>query len=107
VQLKLAPWELLFLEVVARSQRKETVVIGARWYLCSIAAGSHRVKFSGTAGHPNPRLGLWLGADQDLADRTLLASFRCSDPARPPYRDRLERQGICLMLPTAGRSGSA
>jgi hypothetical protein len=77
------------------------------WYICSVAAGSQRVKFSGTAGHPNPRLGLWLWADQDLSDRTPLASFHCSDPAMPQYRDRLERQGVCLMPPTASRSGSA
>jgi hypothetical protein len=77
------------------------------WYLCSIAPGSHRVKFNGTAGHPNPRLGLWLWADQDLAERTPLASFRCSDPAMPQYRDRLERQGICVMPPTTRRSDFA
>ncbi len=77
------------------------------WYICSIAPGSHRVKFSGAAGHPNPRLGLWLWADQDLADQTPLASFRCGDPAMPQYRDRLERQGICVMPPTTRRSDSA
>jgi hypothetical protein len=77
------------------------------WYICNIAPGSHRVKFHGAAGHPNPRLGLWLWADQDLAERTPLASLRCSAPALPQYRDHLERQGICLMPPAAGKAGSA
>jgi hypothetical protein len=70
-----------------------------RWYLCSIAPGAHRVEFRGTAGHPDPRLGLWLWAEQDLAERMPLASFHCSEPALPQYRDRLDRQGICLTGP--------
>ena len=77
------------------------------WYICNVAPGSHRVKFSGTTGHPNPRLGLWLWAEQELAERRPLASFRGSDPAMPQYRDRLERQGICLMPSTARKPGSA
>ena len=32
LRLDLAPWELLFLEIVPRSEVKETVVMGARWY---------------------------------------------------------------------------
>ena len=32
LRLDLAPWELLFLEIVPRSELKETVVMGARWY---------------------------------------------------------------------------
>jgi len=28
----MAPWELLFLEIVPRAELKETVAIGARWY---------------------------------------------------------------------------
>jgi len=32
VSLQLAPWELLFLEVVPRASLKEAVAIGARWY---------------------------------------------------------------------------
>ncbi|MCU0917032.1 MAG: hypothetical protein MUC88_21085 [Planctomycetes bacterium] len=77
------------------------------WYICRVAAGSHQVRFRGTAGHPNPRLGLWLWADQELAQRTPVASARGSEPAMPQYRDRLERQGMCLQPPTAGRPASA
>lgn len=32
ITLKLAPWELLFLEIVPRSDLKEPVVLGGRWY---------------------------------------------------------------------------
>ncbi len=32
IALSLAPWELLFLEIVPRAELKEPVVIGARWY---------------------------------------------------------------------------
>jgi hypothetical protein len=65
------------------------------------------MRVSGIAGHPNPRLGLWVWADHDRSERTQLASFRCSDPVMPQYRDRLEHQGICLMPPTLGKSDSA
>ncbi|MDD4869198.1 MAG: hypothetical protein PHR77_01460 [Kiritimatiellae bacterium] len=71
------------------------------WYICSVPSGSHRIKFSGTAGHPNPRLGLWIWADYELIDRMYLASVHCSDSVMPQYRDRLERQGVCLMPPKA------
>lgn len=37
VRLELAPWELLFLEIVPRPELKETVAIGARWYGGSMA----------------------------------------------------------------------
>jgi hypothetical protein len=32
IRLRLAPWELLFLEVTPRSQLSEPVAVGARWY---------------------------------------------------------------------------
>ena len=32
VTLRLAPWELVFLEVVPRAELREPVVVGARWY---------------------------------------------------------------------------
>jgi hypothetical protein len=32
VSLKLAPWELLFLEIMPRAELREAVAIGARWY---------------------------------------------------------------------------
>ena len=32
ITLRLAPWELIFLEIVPRTELREPVVIGARWY---------------------------------------------------------------------------
>lgn len=40
VRLRMAPWEVLFLEIVPRTELKETVVIGARWYRESADATS-------------------------------------------------------------------
>jgi len=37
VRLRLAPWELLFLEVTPRSRLRETVVLGGRWYRDAVA----------------------------------------------------------------------
>ncbi|HWQ57176.1 MAG TPA: hypothetical protein VN442_26045 [Bryobacteraceae bacterium] len=40
VRLRMAPWEVLFLEIVPRTELRETVVIGARWYRESADATS-------------------------------------------------------------------
>ncbi len=69
------------------------------WYICNLPGGSHRFNFRGTAGHPNPRFGLWVWADSELTDRMRLVSIRCSDPAMPQYLPHLERQGVCLVPP--------
>ena len=67
------------------------------WYLCDVGSGLHRVRFQGAAGQPKPRLGLWVWADYELADCAQHTPVLCVDPAMPQYRDRIERQGICLM----------
>jgi hypothetical protein len=69
------------------------------WYLANVDRGSHRVKFQGMAGHSKPRLGLWAWADHDLDGNTQPVSVRCGEPAMPQYRDRIERQGECLLPP--------
>jgi hypothetical protein len=71
------------------------------WYLCNVDRGSHRVKFQGTAGHSGPRLGLWAWTDRDLAETMQRAPVPCADPDMPQYRDRIERQGVCLLPPAA------
>ncbi|MDO8539690.1 MAG: hypothetical protein Q7S40_04555, partial [Opitutaceae bacterium] len=73
------------------------------WYIGNVPPGSHRIKFSGAAGHPNPRLALWVWADHQLADEQQITSSFCSDPAMPPYRERIERHGTCIMRPAALR----
>ena len=74
------------------------------WYLCPVARGSHRVKFSGVAGHPNPRIGLWVWSDANLTvAEQPVAGLRCDEPVLPQYRDRVERHGICLLRPAPVR----
>ena len=70
------------------------------WYLCPVGRGQHRIRFSGTAGHPDPRLGVWLWADQDVEEKAQrLETVTCSEPALPQYRERIDRLGICLLKP--------
>jgi hypothetical protein len=72
------------------------------WYLCRVGPGSHRVRFRGAVGHPQPRLGVWVWAEEELTPRAQpLAGMRGGDAAMPPYRDRWERRGVCLLRPTA------
>lgn len=68
------------------------------WYVCDVGSGSHRVKFRGAAGDLKPRLGLWAWTDQDLSTGAR-TDVRCTEPAMPQYRDRIERRGICLVAP--------
>jgi hypothetical protein len=69
------------------------------WYICTLSDGSHRVKFKGNAGHSNPRFGLWVWTDEDMSNQMQLVHSGCSEPAMPQYRDRIERQGVCLAEP--------
>jgi hypothetical protein len=71
------------------------------WYLCDVGAGVHCVKFEGAAGHPSPRLGLWVWTDQDLAVCKQPILVRGSEAAMPQYREWIERMGICLLKPAA------
>jgi len=71
------------------------------WYLCDVGAGVQRVKFEGAAGHPSPRLGLWVWTDQDLAVCKQPVQVRGSEAAMPQYREWIERTGICLLTPAA------
>lgn len=70
-----------------------------RWYIGSIRGGSHRIGFSGRAGHPNPRIGLWVWIESDLAGHKQPVSVHCSEAAMPQYRDLLDRQGIRILSP--------
>jgi hypothetical protein len=69
------------------------------WYLCDLGAGQHRVKFRGAAGDLKPRLGLWAWADREVMAGAERTTVRCNEPAMPQYRDRVERQGVCLLSP--------
>jgi hypothetical protein len=69
------------------------------WYICDLASGSSRVRFTGAAGHEHPRIGLWAWCEHDLAASKVLQSAKCSEPAMPHYGQDVERRGICLKNP--------
>ena len=69
IALDLAPWELLFLEILPRPELVEPVALGARWY----RDANGRVRIADGAGRVRPRVCLaastcredhrqWLGA---------------------------------------------
>jgi hypothetical protein len=69
IVLDLAPWELLFLEILPRPELVEPVALGARWY----RDANGRVRIADGAGRVRPRVCLaastcredqrqWLGA---------------------------------------------
>jgi hypothetical protein len=66
------------------------------WYICEFAGGARRVKFSGTAGHPKPRIGLWAWTEYNLNALKVPVPLSCGDPAMPQYRPEIEHHGICL-----------
>jgi hypothetical protein len=69
------------------------------WYICTVPAGSHSIRFKGKAGHPDPLFGLWLWNEYDFSGWKQQIQSSCSDPAMPQYRDHTERRGICLLKP--------
>ena len=66
------------------------------WYGCSVPAGSSRVRFSGAAGFEQPRIGIWLWSEQNIAKLAQLVDCASSAPAMPEYRSDIERGGICI-----------
>ena len=69
------------------------------WYICEVRAGASKVRFTGSAGHPQCRIGLWAWHESDLGGDPVMVSAACSEPAMPPYRPDIETQGICLKTP--------
>ncbi len=69
------------------------------WYICDVAGGASRVRFTGVAGHEHPRIGIWAWHEQDLTAKKVSVSATCAEPAMPPYRQAIERRGICLKSP--------
>ena len=69
------------------------------WYICEVSAGSSTVRFTGAAGHPHCRIGLWAWHETDLGANPVMAQAACSEPVMPPYRPDIEKQGICLKTP--------
>lgn len=69
------------------------------WYICEVDGGKHQVRFSGQAGHPTPRLGLWAWAEFDLKAARVPLPAPSSEAAMPQYRAETERRGVCLKRP--------
>jgi hypothetical protein len=65
------------------------------WYLCDVPPGMSQVRFSGTAAHAQPRIGMWAWAETEVVPVPCGAT--CPEPAMPEYRPRTERQGISLL----------
>jgi hypothetical protein len=66
------------------------------WYICDVQAGHSRVRFAGAAADANVKTGLWLWANRDLGKLRRTTDVACGGPLLPPYRELLERDGICL-----------
>jgi hypothetical protein len=57
------------------------------------------VRFTGLAGHPQCRIGVWAWHEVVL-DNRVSVSVACPEPAMPPYRPDVEKQGICIKKPS-------
>lgn len=66
------------------------------WYDCAVPSGSSRVRFSGAAGFEQPRIGIWLWSEQNIAKLAQLVDCASSANAMPEYRSHIERGGICI-----------
>jgi hypothetical protein len=71
------------------------------WYICNLPSGTSRVHFTGAAGDPNCRIGLWEWLERDLRGSHLPTEVAASEPAMPQYLPDVERDGICLKAPSA------
>jgi hypothetical protein len=57
------------------------------------------VKFTADYQAPECRVGLWLWSERDLASGAMDVAIECPEPQLPPYREHLERRGVCLRRP--------
>ena len=68
---------------------------------CDVPSGTSRVRFTGAAGDPKCRIGLWAWLETDLSGSHLPVELQASEPAMPQYLPDVEREGICLLTPSA------
>jgi hypothetical protein len=95
ITLELAPWELVFLEMVPRSELLEPVAIGARWYRDS--NGSMKVSSEGAS---SVRLLLPRRGEQDVT----LQPVATSDPRGEVIRQKMDRLPEAHWLRQADKS---
>ena len=73
------------------------------WYIADLDSGSATVKFTGDLPHENCKLGLWVWADWDLTQQSVLVPIECPEPAMPQLQAHLKRRGICVLSPGTPR----
>jgi hypothetical protein len=69
------------------------------WYIAEAGPGASAVKFTGACAAPECRVGLWAWSERDIAAGAKDVAIECPEPQLPPYRELLERRGICLRRP--------
>jgi hypothetical protein len=70
------------------------------WYTCEVPRGTSRVDFTGAAGDPKCRIGLWAWRETDLGGSHVPVESQASEPAMPQYLPDVEREGLCLKAPS-------
>lgn len=69
------------------------------WYICPVEAGNSRVHLKGSVAQPDARIGLWIWSERDRAPGLQSLTVPCSKPEMPQVRERIERQGVCILRP--------
>ena len=70
------------------------------WYIAEMGSGTSSVKFTGACAAPECRIGVWAWSEHDTAQTALDIAIECPEPQLPPYRETIERRGICLRRPS-------
>jgi len=71
------------------------------WYVGELGPGTATVSFNGALPYERCRIGLWVWAEGDLANRRVPAGVTCPEPEIPQYQEHRVRQSICLVSPAA------
>lgn len=69
------------------------------WYVCDLDGGLSRVVFGGQCPCESCKMGLWVWADWDLGQQSLLVSVECPEPDMPQLEPHRKRQGVCILQP--------
>ena len=67
------------------------------WYLCPLKSGEWKLEFHCKTEAKDFRAGLWLWTEAECRGQPLPVA--ADAPEMPQYRERIERQGLCLQRP--------
>ena len=67
------------------------------WYLCPLKSGEWKLEFHCKTEAKDFRAGLWLWTEAECRGQPLPVA--AGAPEMPQYRERIERQGLCLQRP--------